>query len=127
MGMNVTKLPIPKEGASEYLDNFEIGLYYATLSGDNELTISLSHDDEIYFWLRNNNELRQANTEIIIEGHANRTTDVLTKKVRLNKRQSHIVPLSKQIFENEMENNECVRITVEFVLEDVEKTRVAHR
>lgn len=120
--MNVTKLHIQNDDASGYLHNFEIGIYYATLSGDNELTVSVSQDDEIYFWLRNNNELRQANAKIIIGNNQNQA-----KTVRLNKRQSHIVPFHKQIFENEKKNNKCVKIKMEFVLEDIEKTRAAHK
>eukprot|EP01084_Bolivina_argentea_P144179 253043_1 len=131
--INVTKLPLPKNNAKwssqkpssrniGYLNNYEIGVYYATLGGEsNTQTVYLSDnqvtDGYIYFWLRNNAKTKRANAKIIVHGNNNVT--VYEKMVRLNKKQSHAIPIKKDVFRDE----NCRKVKIEFMLEDVSQTK----
>eukprot|EP00484_Ammonia_sp_Unknown_P012155 CAMPEP_0197076804 /NCGR_PEP_ID=MMETSP1384-20130603/212302_1 /TAXON_ID=29189 /ORGANISM="Ammonia sp." /LENGTH=291 /DNA_ID=CAMNT_0042515663 /DNA_START=86 /DNA_END=962 /DNA_ORIENTATION=- len=130
---------IPKTGDSEiqpfvsarkrlqHLKLFEIGVYYAKIpkTGDSEIqTVRISEkaiaeDEYVYFWLRNNDEARKANAKISIYGRND--TKIDQKRVRLNVRKGHGIPISKRVFQDEPD--QCKRIKIKFVFEDVQQTK----
>ena len=122
--MNITKLTLPKQ--AENLQYFEIGIYAATLLEDNNsFGIVLSgfgesdYMESVDLWLRNDHSLKRSNAKIVVFDE--NEMEIYQRTIRLNTKQSYIVPLEQQLFGNEIEK--CNVVEVEFMMEDMDKTK----